>query len=255
MHPGIVTRRAVLPILAGPAVALAAGVAAPAEDPPDPVFALIEAHRSAFDAFSRAVDLLEAAEKLPTDDHRLTVAQHLWDQTNDAEAAALDAVTSCRPTTLAGIVALARYVEAHERKCRGPSAEDGRPWQALGAIAGALAVMAPAAPAAAVGAGAMSPAMPQDADHEPKALLDRWQRKVTELDGADHPDPVADRLCGELRAIEREIRAYPATSIEALRVKAEVAKQHLNPFAGERSIEDVTLRSVFDAIDALAGRA
>src|SRR4051794_1741435 len=139
MHPGILTRRAVLPILAAPSAALALSVAAPATNEPDPVFALIEAHRTAFVEFSRAVDLLEAAEKLPEGDHRLTVAQHLWDQPNDAEAAALDAVTSCRPTTLAGIVALARYVEAHERRSRGPSAEDDRSWQALGTVAGALA--------------------------------------------------------------------------------------------------------------------
>ena len=141
MHPGIVTRRAVLPILAAPSAAIALSVAAPAETKPDPVFALIEAHRTAFDEFSRACGLLEVAEKLPADDHRLTVAQHLWDQTNDAEAAALDAVTSCRPTTLAGIVALARYVEAHERRSHGSSAEDDRSWQALGAIAGALAAL------------------------------------------------------------------------------------------------------------------
>src|SRR3954452_16843030 len=117
MHPGIVTRRAMLPILAGPAVALAAGVAAPAETKPDPVFALIEAHRSAFAEFDKAAGLLDHAEhRLPEGDHRLTVAQHLWDQTNDAEAAAMDAITSYRPTTLAGVVALARYVEVHERK-------------------------------------------------------------------------------------------------------------------------------------------
>src|SRR4051794_30765797 len=146
MHPGILTRRAVLPILAAPSAALALSVAAPATNEPDPVFALIEAHRTAFDEFSRACDLLEDAEKLPAGDHRLTVARHLWDQTNDAEAAALDAVTSCRPTTLAGIVALARYVEAHERRSRGPFVEDDHCWQTLSAIAAALAADVAAAP-------------------------------------------------------------------------------------------------------------
>src|SRR4051795_9155675 len=59
---------------------------------------------------------------------------------------ALDAVTSCRPTTPAGLFALARYVIEHERR---PSAEDDRSWQGLGTAACALAVMVPAAPAAA----------------------------------------------------------------------------------------------------------
>src|SRR4051812_44028312 len=205
MHPGIVTRRAVLPILAGPAVALAAGVAAPAKTKPDPVFALIEAHRSAYAEFDKAAGLLEVAEKLPAGDHRLTVAQHLWDQTNDAEAEALDVVTSCRPTTLAGVVALARYVEAHERRCHGPSAEDCRSWQALGAIAGALAVMASAAPAAADAVSVSAPAPAADADL--KALFARWQAKHREIKAlpADYTDEQIDRLCRDLAEIEGDM--------------------------------------------------
>ena len=58
MHPGPITRRAVLPILAAPSAAVALSVAAPAETKPDPVFALIETHRMAYAEFGKACDLM-----------------------------------------------------------------------------------------------------------------------------------------------------------------------------------------------------
>src|SRR3954449_9684034 len=78
--------------MAASAATIALAGATNAQPGPDPVFALIEAHRAAFAEFDKAAGLAE--HRLPAGDHRLTVAQHLWDRTNDAEAEALDAVTS-----------------------------------------------------------------------------------------------------------------------------------------------------------------
>jgi hypothetical protein len=65
-------------------------------------------------------------------------------------------------------------------------------------------------------------------------------------------DDEADALVDVQGDIEREIFAYPTTSLDGLKIKAEVASQYLTPASWRsESIDDVAFQAVFDAVKAL----
>jgi hypothetical protein len=88
------TRRAVLAgIATAPALAAPAVAAAGAYAPPDPIFVAIERHRTALVAFETA----------PSDDE--------LDAAGDVHRDALGDLLGTKPTTVAGCVAVLRYVD------------------------------------------------------------------------------------------------------------------------------------------------
>jgi hypothetical protein len=125
------TRRAVLagiaaaPALAAPALALSG---------PDPIFAAIEAHSSAFEAWSAQVsDQSALEEKLPhdrtkahrrdddpsTDDPAWQASFHrYWKEIGVLNAAAV-VLGEIRPTTIAGVRALLEYCCVHVEENEG----------------------------------------------------------------------------------------------------------------------------------------
>jgi hypothetical protein len=109
----IPSRRAVLagiaaaPALAAPALALSG---------PDPIFAAIERHKAAFRVSqetgrirSSTIDNERAAGYDPV---QCKAAIEASGAADDAVDAAADALITIRPTTMAGVLALIRYVEA-----------------------------------------------------------------------------------------------------------------------------------------------
>lgn len=103
-----ITRRSAVNALVGAAGLSAIPVAASAMAP-DPIFPAIERHKALNADFSRACRF----EPLPTS----TLEHAEWErrelETSDAEREACDELVGTVPTTLAGILALLRYVE-HE---------------------------------------------------------------------------------------------------------------------------------------------
>lgn len=120
--------------------------------------------------------------------------------------------------------------------------------QALSALAAPTAMIA-------MGVGLAPLSASPEADAGLKEAFVRWQRKTAELDkpSCGRTDEEIDVLVDAQGDVEREIFAYPTTSLEGLRIKAEVARQYLTPVAWQStSIDDVAFQSVFDAITALA---
>jgi hypothetical protein len=84
--------------------------------PPDPIFAAIERHKVAFRISqeasrirARTVDVEGAPEYDPVE---VKAADEADSAAYDANADAANALTTVRPTTMAGVLALLRYVEA-----------------------------------------------------------------------------------------------------------------------------------------------
>ena len=114
------------------------------------------------------------------------------------------------------------------------------------------ALSALSAPAALVATGAGLAAFPAEPDAALRDLFARWRRKEAEVAQEGLSDEVWHRLVDELTVIERAVYAYPTTSLEALKIKAEVASQYLTPASWQsESIDDVAFQAVFDAIKAL----
>jgi hypothetical protein len=87
-------------------------------------------------------------------------------------------------------------------------------------------------------------------------LFARWQRTKAELDKLSCDCSEYDALMNVESDIERKIFAYPTTSLEGLKIKAEVASQYLTPASWQsESLDDVAFQSVFDAIKSLAMEA
>jgi len=105
--------------LAAAAATLPVGRASAAE-PTDPIFALIEAHRMARARYDGVRDAAEALfQNLPDDvqaDAGLITVNAAEKEADDAEAAAIDALCSVPATTIAGTLALVRYMLAYDRK-------------------------------------------------------------------------------------------------------------------------------------------
>src|SRR5258705_10183257 len=107
------TRRRLLTIAAAGATAL---TVAPARAAPavDPIFAIINLHRAACEAYREAVRIEFAFEEVGMQGERLRQFQILEEQTEAADDRLEDAgadLVNTPPTTLAGIAALCRYLE------------------------------------------------------------------------------------------------------------------------------------------------
>lgn len=107
----IPSRRSVLGGLATAALAGAAVLPVPAVAIVDPIFAAIERHREASERYSAAV---EASAILASDDANFDPAAALTDETTDALIAIANDLIRTEPTTLAGVVALARHLAGLE---------------------------------------------------------------------------------------------------------------------------------------------
>jgi hypothetical protein len=143
-------RRRFLSVAAGGAVAAAVPVAALAEMPViDPIYAAIDKHRQAVAAHDAVTDVRAAFNDVNLNDEQnaqLAVLEaavdDAWDQLDDAGC---DLVNS-KPTTLAGVAALCKYVEPllNERDTVNlPEVicwDDGTASRAAGAFANAIAV-------------------------------------------------------------------------------------------------------------------
>jgi hypothetical protein len=99
----LVASAAALPTLAVPAVA----VAVAAE--PDPVYALIEAHKQACQNWSDAVDI---QDELTYDDPNLPSAEEETERRWAVIEGHLGNLCSAMPSTIAGVAALAEYYHA-----------------------------------------------------------------------------------------------------------------------------------------------
>jgi hypothetical protein len=120
------------------------------------------------------------------------------------------------------------------------------------------ALAALASPTALVATGVGLAALPAEPDAALRDLFARWQRKTAELDkpSCGRTDEELDALLDVQGDLESEIFAYPTTSLEALKIKAEVASQYLTPASWQsESIDDVAFQAVFDAIEQLASAA
>ena len=99
---------AVSATLAGTAVAAAPLTFAKASAP-DPVFAALEAYRSAFDAHMAACDATDATQPGP----ERTTALAAQMQACEADSEAWWALIETQPTTTAGLIALVRFLADH----------------------------------------------------------------------------------------------------------------------------------------------
>jgi hypothetical protein len=88
---------------------------------PDPIFAAIERHKALNAAFSHTLRLKDAFERgsgFDDDSPEHEDLERREDETCDAEREACDEMVATVPTTLAGLLALLRYVDWHERLSR-----------------------------------------------------------------------------------------------------------------------------------------
>jgi hypothetical protein len=114
-----ITRRSTVNALVGAAGLSAIPVAATAMAP-DPIFAAIERHKASYVAFGHLLNLKDKFE----DEHGRSHAspeyeewQRREDEACDAESSATAEMVATVPTTIAGVVALLRYVdEEHARR-------------------------------------------------------------------------------------------------------------------------------------------
>jgi hypothetical protein len=106
-----ITRRSAVNALVGVAGLSVIPVAASAI--PDPIFAAIERHKALNAAFSHTLHLMGECEK--EHGHADSPEHDEWHrreiETCDAEVDACDEMIATAPTTLAGLLALLRYVE------------------------------------------------------------------------------------------------------------------------------------------------
>jgi hypothetical protein len=113
--PTYTNRRRFLSVAAGSAVAAAIPAAAPAAAPAiDPIYAASDKHRQAVAAHDAATDVRAAFNDVNMNDERRTqlavlegAVDDAWDRLEDAGIT----LVNTDPITLAGIVALCRYVE------------------------------------------------------------------------------------------------------------------------------------------------
>ncbi len=110
------SRRAVLAgIAAAPALAVPALAATVNDFTVDPIFAAIEKHKEAFRIYHEAARVrmhtVDAKWSPEYDADALEVAQQAEDAGYEAHEDAAYALTEVRPTTMAGVLALLRYVE------------------------------------------------------------------------------------------------------------------------------------------------
>jgi len=130
------TRRRLLTVAAGGAVAAMAISTTAQAAGSDPIYAAIEGHRAAYVAFSAELERQYALEEeLPeerrkssidswetetkiveTDDPRWIDAEKAWRQASEAETDAAIKLVNVRPCTPAGILALLEYVLLCERR-------------------------------------------------------------------------------------------------------------------------------------------
>lgn len=111
---------------------------------PDPIFAAIEAHVAAREAFSATVNPQDKPWRrqhgLDVSDEAIVSAHAAYDAASEAEAKAWVDVTRVRPTTLPGVLALLRHAEQHAAEHDGmdgtPSVED-----VFGIVADGLATL------------------------------------------------------------------------------------------------------------------
>ncbi len=108
------TRRRLLTIAAAGATALTVAPARAAAPAADPIYALIERHKQAVAVYDAATDVRARFNDINMNDEQrkqLAVLQDAVDEAWDPrEEAAIDLLNT-KPTTLAGIVALCRYIE------------------------------------------------------------------------------------------------------------------------------------------------
>jgi len=97
----LVTSAAALPALA---------VLAIASTEPDPIFAAIERHRSAYSEWSAAVEVWSL---LLSDDPRYPAAELATEEKSSLKADAVDDLVTIYPTTAGGVVALLKYYSEH----------------------------------------------------------------------------------------------------------------------------------------------
>src|SRR6516165_1683785 len=102
------SRRSALAALASTAAATASGpVQAIAE--PDPIFALIERHRAASDAYSAGVSAYGRAEEQKLPDEMIQAEEQV-PAASTARKESIEDLLSTEPTTIAGIAAVLDYV-------------------------------------------------------------------------------------------------------------------------------------------------
>ena len=102
------SRRSALAALASTAAATATGaVQAIAE--PDPIFALIERHRAASDAYSAGVSAYGRAEEQKLPDEMIQAEEQVH-AASKARKESIEDLLSTEPTTIAGIAAVLDYV-------------------------------------------------------------------------------------------------------------------------------------------------
>jgi hypothetical protein len=127
------TRRAILAGGAAAATLPAAALAVPLA-PPDPIFAAIEAHRTAMTTFNAVVD---AQSELRSSTREYEALGGPLDRAYDAQHDAALALLSVAPTTITGAVALLRYANEYTETESGDDMwpdhpvtddDDARPW-------------------------------------------------------------------------------------------------------------------------------
>lgn len=105
-------------IAAGPASAVFAALGVAAAIPVlDPVFAAIERHKSAWDAFDAACSLTDNALARQQGREVTKADEAAFERANVAEQEALDGLMSTSPTTLAGMRAALEYAKPDDDSC------------------------------------------------------------------------------------------------------------------------------------------
>lgn len=106
---------------------------------PDPVFALIDAHRVAALKFDGAVDIEQAS--LKGSPAEIANGKRVWNRAQSAVSSAMRRLCDTTPTTPAGLVAMLKYLERLFDETMGEEYRDGRTsnlWKTIIKFANAL---------------------------------------------------------------------------------------------------------------------
>ena len=186
---------------------------APLAAGPDPVHALITAHRTAYAEWDRLSDAWTDVEPGAPG---YAAAQAASDAPGRREVAAYDALFVARPTTLAGVLALAEYLGEAVRRTR-INAEPMDSDRALATVADGLRGLA----------------LPGEASVDPDAVLiglgaeflRAWVAEVQAGDAQAATDTdanaaAAEAVYGAVNAVCERIALAPATTVAGLGIKA-----------------------------------
>jgi hypothetical protein len=204
----------------------------------DPIFAAIEKHRAAFDAFEEAIGKYSEGPKV--------------EAASRADGRAFRALGKTVPTTAAGLLALLEHTEAYAA-----TGDTRAPDEFMPAIAKACRRLIPAASTAVPDAAllALKPEYAALLAHkvEADAVLDRAEsKKVAGKEPSDFWD-VAEAQEEALRcvlAFREHIATHPARTIEGLFFKSTLVEY----FDGEFDFASVqVLNSIITDLKAMAG--